>query len=56
MICGWIPTETGNRRRQQSNVSDFKNLIEAGATIVYETMGIKKICKSPARAILEKTH
>ena len=42
MICGCIPTETGNRRRQQSNVSDFKNLIEACATIVCETMGIRK--------------
>ena len=39
-----------------NDISGFKNLIKAGATIVCERMKIKKICKAPARTILEKMH
>ena len=39
-----------------NDISGFKNLIKAGATIVFERMKMKKICKAPARTILEKTH
>ena len=39
-----------------NDISGFKNLIKAGATIVCERMKIKKICKAAARTILEKMH
>ena len=39
-----------------NDISDFKNLIKAGAISVCEEMGIIKSVKPAARTILEKTH